>query len=219
VGKICFQRLRLPDEPTRIGFLGKQTWPRGTAISSPYQRNALRSSQCLDAFARTASDRKTDVQGILEVEPSMSERENIFGRIREALRVPAPIPEAHDHERLPHAVSEAEAAKHISEWLPAVGETFEERVELFRANALELKARFLLLGNAQELEAHLRELAIDENWKTIASHSGEMTDPACAALGLPRIAADQTYDVNELERCDVGISECDALWLRLAAFW
>jgi L-lactate dehydrogenase complex protein LldG len=142
----------------------------------------------------------------------MSERDNILGRIREALRVPAPVPGTHDHKRLLHAVvSEAEAAKHIQEWLPAVGDTFEERVELFRENALELKAQFLVLGNTQELEAHLRELAIAENWKTIASHSGEMTDPACAALGLPRIAADQNYDVNDLERCDVGISECDAL--------
>ena len=28
----------------------------------------------------------------------MSERDKIFGRIREALRVPAPIPGAHDHK-------------------------------------------------------------------------------------------------------------------------
>ena len=77
----------------------------------------------------------------------MSERENILGRIREALRAQAPVPgAAHDHSGHPaHAVSEAEAAKHISEWLPAVGDTFDQQVELFRTNALDLKAEFHLL--------------------------------------------------------------------------
>jgi len=144
----------------------------------------------------------------------MSERESIFGRIREALRVPAPVPGAHDHkhgEEPLHAVSEAEAAKHISEWLPAVGDTFDERVELFCANALDLKAEFHMLSNSQEMQTHLRELATMEGWKKVASHSGELTDGASAALALPRLATDQSYDVHELESCDVGISECDAL--------
>jgi L-lactate dehydrogenase complex protein LldG len=144
----------------------------------------------------------------------MSEREKIFGRIREALRVPSPVPGAHNHKHGTEpvrAVSEAEAAKHISEWLPAVGDSFDDRVELFRANALELKAEFHLLSNSEELRAHLCELATTAGWKKIASHSGELTDSACAALALPQLATDESYDVNELESCDVGISECDAL--------
>ena len=144
----------------------------------------------------------------------MSARDKILGRIREALRVSAPIPGANDHKHAKgpvQAVSEAEAAKHISEWLPAVGNTFDERADLFRANALDLKAEFHLLSNSQEMEAHLLELAIGEGWKKVASHSGELADRACTALALPRLATDQSYDVNELENCDVGISECDAL--------
>ena len=99
--------------------------------------------------------------------------------------MPAPVPGAHDHKRgtePAHVVSEAEAAKHISEWLPAVGDSFDDRVELFRANALDLKAEFDLLSNSQEMEAHLRGLAAAEGWKKIASHSGELTDRACNAL-------------------------------------
>lgn len=150
----------------------------------------------------------------MEGEKTVSERANIIGRIREALRVPAPIPGSHDHKHAKepvHSVSEAEAATHISEWLPAAGDSFDDRVELFRTNALELKAEFHLLSNFQEMEMQLRELAIAESWKKVASHSGELTDMACAALALPRLATDESYDVNELERCDVGISECDAL--------
>jgi L-lactate dehydrogenase complex protein LldG len=142
----------------------------------------------------------------------MNERENIFGRIREALRVPAPVPGAHDHKRGgAQAVSEAEAAKHISEWLPAVGDTFDARVELFRANAVDLKAEFHLLSDAREMESHLSKLSAIEAWKKVASHSGELTDRACAALALPRLDTDQSYDVKELESCNAGISECDAL--------
>jgi L-lactate dehydrogenase complex protein LldG len=144
----------------------------------------------------------------------MSERENIFGRIREALRVEAPIPGAHAASKgisKGHTVSEAEAAKHIPEWLPPVGETFEQRVELFRANALDLKAEFHLLDGPSEMEDCLRGLAAAEGWKKVATHSGKLTDRACSSLGLPWITTDAEYDVRELESCDAGISQCEAL--------
>jgi L-lactate dehydrogenase complex protein LldG len=144
----------------------------------------------------------------------MTERESIFGRIREALRVRAPVPGAHDSRNgaAPmHTVSEAEAAKHIAEWLPPVGETFEQRVELFRTNATDLKAEFHLLDDPGQIEDHIRSLAANEAWKKVASHSGELTDRTRAALALPWIVTDQGYDVHELESCDAGISECEAL--------
>jgi L-lactate dehydrogenase complex protein LldG len=144
----------------------------------------------------------------------LNERENIFGRIREALRVKAPVPGSHDPKRGGadgQTVSEAEAAKHIPEWLPLVGETFDQRVELFRENALELKAEFQLLDDPREMEAQISGLAVREGWKNVASHSGELTDRACAVLAMPRLVADRDYDVRELESCDAGISECEAL--------
>jgi L-lactate dehydrogenase complex protein LldG len=144
----------------------------------------------------------------------MNERESIFGRIREALRVPAPIPGAHapsNGTTKADSVTEAEAAKHIPEWLPSVGETFEERVELFRANALDLRAEFHLFDGLSEMEEHLRGLAASETWLKVATHSGELTDRACAALGLPCITTDTEYDVRALESCDAGISQCEAL--------
>jgi Uncharacterized conserved protein len=144
----------------------------------------------------------------------MNERENIFGRIREALRVQAPVPGAHPAGKggaKVNTVSEAEAAKHIHEWLPPVGETFEQHAELFRANALDLRAEFHLLDDVSEMEDHLRGLAASEGWKKVATHAGELTDRACAALGLPWMTTDAEYDVRELESCDAGISQCEAL--------
>lgn len=144
----------------------------------------------------------------------MNEREKIFGRIREALRARAPIPGVHDSRQgagQAPAVSEAEAAKHIPEWLPPVGETFEQRLELFQANAMDLKANFQMLDDPREMETQIRRLAAEEGWKRVASHSGELTDRACAALALPRVGTDHDYDVRDLESCDAGISECEAL--------
>ena len=38
-----------------------------------------------------------------------------------------------------------------------------------------------------------------------------MTNLVSDSLNLPICFTDKTYDVHELETCDVGISECDAL--------
>jgi len=138
----------------------------------------------------------------------MSEREAILARIREALKITAPRPGSHDHE-MPRV--ETETARDFSRWLPRVGESFEERVELFRANSTELRADFRLLDSREELFSALAAIRDGEGWKKIASHRGELTDAACQALGLPVVATDGGYDVRELESCDAGITGCDAL--------
>jgi L-lactate dehydrogenase complex protein LldG len=50
-----------------------------------------------------------------------------------------------------------------------------------------------------------------EGWKKVGAHAGELTDFACAKLGLPVCRTDSGYDVHELESCNIGITECDAL--------
>jgi len=134
----------------------------------------------------------------------MGDREKILGRIREALAVPAPRP-GHAPE------TSARPAAEARRWLPAVGETFDEQVALFHANALDLRADFQLLTNQNELAPRLRQLAQAEGWKHVASHRGELAKPACDALKLPVLFTDQSYDPLALEACDVGVTECDAL--------
>ena len=139
----------------------------------------------------------------------MSERENILGRIREALQTKAPLPGAHG-EVAAHAPAEAPAS-HASEWLPSVGKTPEEQFELFAKNAADLKADFQLLANRDELKAALAKISAAEKWSRIASHDGELSNLASSSLGLPILLTDKGYDVQEMEKCDAGISECDAL--------
>jgi L-lactate dehydrogenase complex protein LldG len=131
----------------------------------------------------------------------MTERENIFTRIREALSVkahahgPPGLPTVADHRRV----------------LPGVGGSVDEQFALFAKNASDLKATFKLVKDMNALNGELRALRDVEGWKRVASHQGAATSPAVGALGLPVLLTDEAYDKAELERCDVGISECDAL--------
>jgi len=142
----------------------------------------------------------------------MTEREKIFGRIREALAVQAPMPGNHDRDGAPHhPISKGVPGAHAREWLPSVGDSFEEQLARFRANVADLKATFYLANDRDELAKLLLELGNVEGWKKVAAHRGELTDAACRTLALPVCRTDQPYDAGELEACDAGITECDAL--------
>jgi len=166
----------------------------------------------------------------------MTEKESILARIREALTVRATFPGTHGGVTasggavgtprpttpargrcVPTAplATVAEPNTHPStlarSWLPLVGESFEARLVLFQKNSTDLKTTFHLVNDHDQLAGLLRNLRDAEGWKKIATHSGEHTDKAVRALNLPVCRTDQPYNVNELESCDVGITECDAL--------
>jgi L-lactate dehydrogenase complex protein LldG len=142
----------------------------------------------------------------------VSERENILARVREALMVLAPMPgHAHDDALAPHPPSSATRHSSPSQWLPLVGDSFEDRLAMFRRNSADLKADFHLVNSREELSQKLLELRDREGWKKIGSHGGELTDAAYRALGLPICRTDQRYDAADLESCDAGITECDSL--------
>jgi L-lactate dehydrogenase complex protein LldG len=135
----------------------------------------------------------------------MSERENIFGRIREALKVRTPLPGMHDRALVPATAS---MPRH---WLPKVGESFDDWLALFARNTAELKADFQMFNSAEKMCQALVQLRDTEGWQRVAGHSGALTNAICPVLNLPLLRTDKAYDVHGLEACDVGISECDAL--------
>jgi len=139
----------------------------------------------------------------------MSERENILGRIREALQVKAPLPGSHG-DAAEHMSAEPPVA-HAREWLPSVGKTSEEQFDLFAKNCADLKADFQLLASRDDLKAALVKIRDAEKWQHVASHDGELSNFACQALSLPTLLTDKGYDVQAMEKCDAGITECDAL--------
>jgi L-lactate dehydrogenase complex protein LldG len=139
----------------------------------------------------------------------MSERDNILARIRKALATSAPRPGGHDGHGQTPAGLPGDADRHRV--LPAVGESYEARLALFQQNAAELKADFRLVKNREALGTELRKLREAEGWRKVGSHRGQLTDVACEALGLPVCRTDAPYDPHELEACDAGVSECEAL--------
>jgi L-lactate dehydrogenase complex protein LldG len=161
----------------------------------------------------------------------MTEREKILSRMREALKTPTPPPGSHDAEsatvpvatsrrpadwhgafgETPNAAGGTPALPSARQWLPKVGDNFEEQLALFQKNAAELKADFQLFNSAEEMRQALVQLRDSLNWKKAACHSGELTDAICPPLDIPLLRTDKLYDVHELEACDAGISECDAL--------
>jgi L-lactate dehydrogenase complex protein LldG len=140
----------------------------------------------------------------------VGEREKILERIREGLKTHAPRPGSHGHD-LATPDHPPGPVSGIREWLPPVGDSFDERVASFGKQSTELKTEFHLRPSREEAFAMLREIAQRENFQRIASHRGTLTDPACAELRLPTLLTDQSYAATELEQCDAGITECDAL--------
>jgi L-lactate dehydrogenase complex protein LldG len=131
----------------------------------------------------------------------MTERENILARIHDGLSI-----KAHAH----HGSGLPTTAEHRSV-MPPVGTTTEEQLALFAKNASDLKATFKRVKDASELTAELRALRDVEKWQRAATHKGQLAQAQAAGLGLPTLVTDGGYDKHELETCDVGISECDAL--------
>jgi L-lactate dehydrogenase complex protein LldG len=131
----------------------------------------------------------------------MSERENIFARIREALTLHAP---AHYGTGLPTPEEQRRV-------LPPVGATTEAQFALFARNAADLRATFKLVKDETELRSELATLAAQEKWARVATHKSQEALTLANSLSLPVLVTDDGYDKHELEKCDVGISECDAL--------
>ena len=139
------------------------------------------------------------------------EKEKIFRRIREALAMPAPYPGNHGGQ--PHDAGHSREG--ISRCLPAVGAGFQAQADLFSRNSLQLKSTFHLLESEAAASGVLAEAARAESWKRVAAHGdgarGISTRAIVSALRIPALWTDTGYDVREMERCDAGITECDAL--------
>lgn len=135
----------------------------------------------------------------------MNEREKILARVREALNAPASPPIAH-RPAVPSA-----ALSGPRQWLPKVAEGLDGQLAMFARNAAALKADFQLVQSAGDMRQALVRLRDAERWTRVAGHSGDLTNAICPPLNLPLLRTDKPFDVHELEACDAGISECDAL--------
>jgi len=143
------------------------------------------------------------------------EKEKILQRIREALAVPAPYPGQHGGQPYDGGHAESPEEGDIAHWLPRVGAAFDARSDLFARNSAQLKSTFHLLESEAAAAQALAEMARAESWQRLAAHGdgarGASTRAMVSKLGLASLWTDAGYDVREMERCDAGVTECDAL--------
>ncbi len=135
------------------------------------------------------------------------ERAVVYARIREALRTPAP----HFHGVEPKAGDTLPTEEAFRAWLPLVGPTQAEQVALFEKNSAALKTEVYEVGSLAEAAAQLGEIAKEAGWKQVATHNDPLASGLSGKLGLPILTTEAGYDTLELEKCDAGITGCDAL--------
>jgi L-lactate dehydrogenase complex protein LldG len=135
-------------------------------------------------------------------------REGILGRIREALRVPAP----RHHGNATHSTN-GMGARPFREWLPTVGAAFDEQLALFKRQSENLRSEFGEYSDPAAAAARIAELAAVNNWKRLALHAGELTSAIGALLpdSLEQVRIEHGYDKLLMESCDAGLSECESL--------
>ena len=136
----------------------------------------------------------------------MSEREQIIGRIREALRLEAHRP---GHAQIPSYGTRTDTTPRA--WLPIVPGDHESRVELFARNCDDLRSRFVRVSALGDVVEKLSEWKNADGWKLVASHHAPVLDAILPLIGLPILFTEDRPTTNEIERADVGITLCDAL--------
>ena len=133
----------------------------------------------------------------------------ILNRIREALREnPAPRPHAShtssDREEVPRDHTPRE-------WLPKVGESLVEQIDLFARQSEGLKTELHRCGNMEDARAILSMLTTEGGWKKIATHTTPDTSALLEKNCSEILKTDTGYRIDDLESCDAGITGCECL--------
>ncbi|MCE9631745.1 MAG: lactate utilization protein [Planctomycetia bacterium] len=143
-------------------------------------------------------------------------RDTILARVREALRVPAPLPHMKSHAAVAAAPAGPDSLTILPvevarPWLPDGGETAEERLAILTENLGKLRAEVQRAADLTAAAAQVAALVRERGWKRVAWHTHPAVEPVAATLGCDSYRLDSTsFDKDALEACDAGITACDA---------
>ena len=146
--------------------------------------------------------------------PIADHRREVFARIREALKVPAShrhVGHVGEHPAAPNHDEPVPDSDAFRAWLPFVGASLEEQIELFAQNSVALKTELHRVNSLDEAGERLNQLARDADWRQIATHQHPLALPLTEKIALPRLVVEAGYAVNEMESCDAAITGCDYL--------
>lgn len=133
----------------------------------------------------------------------MSGREEILGRIREALSVKS---DAGVKGTAGDGIRDVRAARGF---LPPGGETPAERLQRFQELAGKLKAEVVRVPDAASAAAGIRELAASEGWSRVAAHHHPLVEEVLA--GQEPVWTEDAPGIAVLEAVDAGVTACEAL--------
>jgi L-lactate dehydrogenase complex protein LldG len=146
--------------------------------------------------------------------PIADHRREVFVRIREALKVPAPhrhVGHVGEHPAAPHHDEPVPGTENFRAWLPFVGPSLEEQIELFAQNSAALKTELHRVDSLDEAGEQLNRLAREAGWRQVATHHHPLALPLAEKIPIPRLVVEAGYAVNEMESCDAAITGCDFL--------
>ena len=147
-------------------------------------------------------------------------RETILARVREALRVPAPLPHLASHApptspgpggRPGLTILPALAGR---PWLPDGGESPEESLGILAENLERLKAKLFRVPDAAAAADCLFARGRERDWRRVAFHAHPVVEPLLAGLSSATYRVDgpgESCDKDALEACDAGVTSCECL--------
>jgi L-lactate dehydrogenase complex protein LldG len=139
----------------------------------------------------------------------MSSREEMFGRIKEALKLASQRP-GHTHPGADHSLTDFPGTT-ARDWLPLVSPDLQSRVESFARCSADLRTRFIHVGDFDEAASKVDEISRSDGWNLIATHRSMPVEKSLSSVTAPIIYTDDHLDVSVLEKADVGVTGCDAL--------
>ncbi len=136
------------------------------------------------------------------------DRQQVLGRIREALTISAP----RHYESSPKLSAPAISAA-FRKWLPPGGATLQEQRALFARQSEVLRTELRECADEVEAAACLQSLATTAAWQRLAFHPGELVDPVLKHLEpeFDLLNVESGYDKSALESCNAALTECESL--------
>ncbi len=139
------------------------------------------------------------------------DRSGTYARIREALRVEAPL--KHPAER--SAGGEPTTA-HFREWLPPVGDAGDDRLALFERLSAVLKTELIQCADIASAANKFAEMGREQGWERLAYQEDSAIESMLSHFrtAVPTaslIRVESGYDKMELEQAQVGLTVCELL--------
>lgn len=138
-------------------------------------------------------------------------RSDIFARIREALKVKAPKP------HLKAVAAPGKTSAIAKPWLPDGGETADASLVILAEQLAKLKAFLIRVPDHAAAANAVAELSVAKKWKKVAYHGHDLIRPVVAGLACEKWQADASFDKQQLEGCDAGVTSCESIVAQLGA--